>query len=1308
MRRNNKLFAFTTMLFFAFVLGTFSHVSKNTSVAKADVAPNATFSHIFDDSWNNISNGQSEKKVLLCYDGVAHGLASDSNIDSATIGNKILLNGLAFSEYGNNARIVAWGSQPWFQVIYPSSAVAGGEGATLEIVSGLTVGNSICDNVKFTLNSSGLWARTFTGDVNATFSGIFANDAYNNGSAGTAGYRQVLIVYNGTAQSKEDAPNIINPKKLRNYDNYITIGEHTLASIADGCITGLYAWQNAQMNWFWIKYPESALSGEGTLFVINEGCKFGSVVFERIVLRLNAEEKWEHYSAVEVNSTYQSIHSDEWNNTPTAAESLFNKVLITYTGTPHGNIAPIKTQSELEKYDDYILINGNPISSYPGSQIAVWSNQTWFQIIYPASAVSPGAILTVNEGCKIGDAVFHQFILQLNGVNKWEVYSEKTNYSYTGIADGWNNRPARNKYDYNQLILMFGTYNVDYLANNQTAESTNRATQSYEIGTGLTINDIPIYKIHEKYPDTKVGYDHGKNFVYIQYPTDILLMNKNYLVPTLHIEDETSFMDALLSEVTLKFVGGSWISTNVGDFIIEDPFDYGNNEVIVHYPHQITNVSHAILHSLPAEGCKIAFSINTGDLDVSNAGNAMQLVFYRCTLNIVFKTGTIQLLDNDNGGAVAQQFVGYVFAKNTNYSFEFDISCGVSTTYKFALNHFLVINHTFASNKSGATDLWAIDSSNAVSMDYYEEIVGYLPVIDNSGSIYYDFLEGDPVYNFPSLFNAFDLYDDSVNSTQLEYQYEDGAVTDGKYNAGTWHLTAKLTVDGYEIITKTVTINVHGKLTAAKIYYDDGDPIEVPIGTKLPVPLNPNTYRENGHDYAFDGWYFEGAKWDFENDIVYGDMHLYSRFVPMNPHYIVTVNYVGIERPRDTYSITDGSSLPFEFFDVEGATYEVYQGNNKIVSLVVHDDVTLTVRYTFSFYYVDPVAPTESQDGHIGYWYSPVYGNYYFADSEGREIIDDIVIPRLGQHDYIDDEPVVETSNYKLFTISDYNFANDSTYPLYSPSENIDAMSNSFGFRFNINIPNGRESSVSTVNFSGTDMYGSDALFSATINNGYGHSYLTFNGEIDLSTNEELALTTNTNHLIEIYFIKTSNTSADIFFGVDGELIWKSEDLDISGLTFHNYLSITGSANTNSFYSSATDTASKALNRFAIRQLHSSDVSFSNNTDTGACRGENGYYAKAKEFYNNYLTTNQKQLFASSDDYIQLRDRFIAWGIANGEAISLNPSTGDIMVNPKVNLFIDNSINNNSIIVVVISLLCIVSSLLFIVVRFRHKKEDNR
>lgn len=630
--------------------------------------------------------------------------------------------------------------------------------------------------------------------------------------------------------------------------------------------------------------------------------------------------------------------------------------------------------------------------------------------------------IKVLEGCEfpsysycVNGGAKKKYVQKETTISKLTSYDEKSTYgtayyknkvNFTGIAYGWNNADY-GMIGYRQLILSYGEQlftddNVpifsDYLNYTETADATNRATSTYDIGKKLTINSLSIYKIASKETSTKVGYDHGHQYLYVNYPADLLYMNNNNMVPTIHIEEETEFLDVLLPELTLKLMGDSWIVSDSDDFTVTDPLDLDINPLVT-YPYRFDGDSHAIKGLLPSEGCKLAFNINTGNIDLTNPLNVFNIDgLYNCLISIYVSTGAVLLFDKDAVETPVQEYYGLMFAPNTTYRFEIEISCGEQTTVKMAINHLLVVNHTFNKNKSMTCDLWMIDTSGQFTMDYYEDLEAYRPIIVYGGSSTYDFLEGDPVYNFANVVNAFDLYDDSVTKSSVQYLYEDGAVTDGKYNAGTWTLTILLDIDGYEQTSKLITINVHGKTSMAKIYYDDVGPIEAPIGSKLVPPDNPSTYRQGDHDYVFDGWYFEGAKWDFENDVVQGDMHLYSRFVAIDPHYVVTVKYEGIEKEDSKYSLTNGSSLPFSLFELEGATFEVFMGNNKITSLVVQDDVTIVVKYKILFTYVEAKEATCTSDGNVGYWYSPIYAGYYFADPDGRELLHDVFTPRLNHH----------------------------------------------------------------------------------------------------------------------------------------------------------------------------------------------------------------------------------------------------------------------------------------------------------------------
>lgn len=240
----------------------------------------------------------------------------------------------------------------------------------------------------------------------------------------------------------------------------------------------------------------------------------------------------------------------------------------------------------------------------------------------------------------------------------------------------------------------------------------------------------------------------------------------------------------------------------------------------------------------------------------------------------------------------------------------------------------------------------------------------------------------------------------------------------------------------------------------------------------------------------------------------------------------------------------------------------------------------------------------------------------------------------------IDGDDLVKNSDYKLFTLSDYPFASNDTNFFYSSTECVDAMEDSFGFRLNVNIPSAQSPCNGVIKFSGTNIYGSSPIFQITLD--YTNNvFLTFNGTIDWSTSIVHSWSINVNHLVEIYFIKTSETTAKVLLGIDGELIFKSADKSLEGLTFHNYLLMNGQS-TPSFYSAVTDTTGKAVNRFINKYVNNASAT----------------YQSAKSCFDKYLTAPQQQYFLTDDSCAAARTAY--YGLAGDYVESLISAIGEV------------------------------------------------
>lgn len=119
------------------------------------------------------------------------------------------------------------------------------------------------------------------------------------------------------------------------------------------------------------------------------------------------------------------------------------------------------------------------------------------------------------------------------------------------------------------------------------------------------------------------------------------------------------------------------------------------------------------------------------------------------------------------------------------------------------------------------------------------------------------------------------------------------------------------------------------------------------------------------------------------------------------------------------------------------------------------------------------------------------------------------------------------------------------------------------------------------------------------------------------------------------------------------------------------------------FYAKYTQTGRQIVQEFVGVELHF-DVNViptSDERDTGACKGETGYYAVAKAKYNS-LSKVCKELFCEDAEFANGRARFKAWANANGE--DLNLSTYNIVSQSINRTTIDNDENSSFAVAIIV------------------------
>lgn len=150
----------------------------------------------------------------------------------------------------------------------------------------------------------------------------------------------------------------------------------------------------------------------------------------------------------------------------------------------------------------------------------------------------------------------------------------------------------------------------------------------------------------------------------------------------------------------------------------------------------------------------------------------------------------------------------------------------------------------------------------------------------------------------------------------------------------------------------------------------------------------------------------------------------------------------------------------------------------------------------------------------------------------------------------------------------------------------------------------------------------------------------------------------------------------------------------------YNYGSKTYITSDKDFYAQITRSSIDEIDEFVGIQLHFDvdPISIDDERDTGACRGENGYYAIAKAVYNGF-TSYQKQTFNTDETYANAKARFLAWAHANGETISGNYNIVSYSVNSSFNNGDFDNTSNTVTVICVIAAMSIVSLLALVILK---------
>ena len=161
-----------------------------------------------------------------------------------------------------------------------------------------------------------------------------------------------------------------------------------------------------------------------------------------------------------------------------------------------------------------------------------------------------------------------------------------------------------------------------------------------------------------------------------------------------------------------------------------------------------------------------------------------------------------------------------------------------------------------------------------------------------------------------------------------------------------------------------------------------------PDGTSVIKMVEIGSLLEEPNMSGNGAWYHGNDLWNFENDVVTGDMVL---VYIVTSNYKVIVHYSGIDLDDEIIEAAPNSQLNFSRFNRDGYTFKVYNDvYTEITQLVVVSDVFINVVYKSTQGYIPKASSRiiimtgQSNAGGVGHF-------HYLEDSLDEDKLDEII-----------------------------------------------------------------------------------------------------------------------------------------------------------------------------------------------------------------------------------------------------------------------------------------------------------------------------
>ncbi len=134
------------------------------------------------------------------------------------------------------------------------------------------------------------------------------------------------------------------------------------------------------------------------------------------------------------------------------------------------------------------------------------------------------------------------------------------------------------------------------------------------------------------------------------------------------------------------------------------------------------------------------------------------------------------------------------------------------------------------------------------------------------------------------------------------------------------------------------------------VTFDGENEAQYAYGSKIEQPADPTKESTAECAYVFEAWYNGDVKWNFDTDVVEGDLDLVAKYTETKKLYTVSFNVKGHTLTLAPIEVAYGGSLDLtELFtedEVAGYTYSITVNGIEKASIKVFSDVTVEITFT--------------------------------------------------------------------------------------------------------------------------------------------------------------------------------------------------------------------------------------------------------------------------------------------------------------------------------------------------------------------------